>query len=74
MVKKYVFVRIPIETYKRYKAIKTNVEVDLKKISGGKTIKVPMTKVFKMVASPDFNENYIQLDLHKVRRFVGGKK
>jgi hypothetical protein len=73
MVKKYVFVRIPVETYARYKHIKTNVELDLKKYSG-KTIKVPMTKVFKMVASPEFNENYIQLDLGKVSKFMRGKK
>lgn len=74
MVKKYVFVRMPIEVYNRYKQIKVNTEHDLKKFSGGKVIKLPMTKVFKMVASPDFNENYIQFDLRKVKRFVGGKK
>ena len=74
MVKKYIFVRMPEDTYKRYKTIKTNVEFDLKKFSGGKTIKIPMTKVFKMVASPEFNENYIQLDLNKVIKFTRGKK
>lgn len=65
MPKRYIFVRMPVEIYKQYANIKVNMENDLKKVAG-KPIKLTMPKVFKAVASPDFNENYIQVDLKKL--------
>ncbi|MDI6738158.1 MAG: hypothetical protein QME12_06635 [Nanoarchaeota archaeon] len=36
----------------------------------GREIKLPMTRVFKVVASPMLNENYIQVDLKKLVQFA----
>jgi hypothetical protein len=73
MVKKYIFVRLPTETYGLYKNIKVNMEMDLKKMTG-KPLKLPMTKVFKAVASPSLNENYIQVDLNKLKKYARSSK
>ena len=64
MAKKYIFVRMPDDVYGLYKNIQTKMSADITKITG-KNIKLPMTKVFKAIASPDINENYIQVDLKK---------
>ena len=65
MAKKYIIVRIPEETYNLYKNVKIKMESDLATITG-KEKRLPMTKVFKAVVSPDINENYIQVDLRKL--------
>lgn len=65
MVKKYVFVRMPEDIFNIYKGIQVKMQGDLKKFTG-KDIKVTMPKVFKAVASPDFNENFIQVDIKKL--------
>lgn len=65
MAKKYVFVRMPLEIYKLYTNIKLNMEKDIKLVSG-REIRLTMPKVFKAVASPRFNENYIQIDMGKL--------
>lgn len=65
MAKKYKFVRMPEDVYYLYKGIQTNMQGDLKKITG-KEIKISMPKVFKAIASPGINENYIQVDLKKL--------
>ncbi len=38
---------------------------DITKVTG-KKVNLPMTKVFKAVISPQYNENYIQVDLKKL--------
>lgn len=73
MVKKYVFVRMPVETYNRYLDIQKKMRIDLRSMTG-RDIKLPMTKVFKAVASPQFNENFIQIDLRKLNDFVKRRK
>lgn len=73
MAKKYVFVRMPAEVYNIYKDIKIKMENDLKKTSG-RDIPLTMPKVFKAVASPQFNENLIVVDLNKLRDLARRKK
>ena len=73
MMKKYKFVRMPNETYDRYYKIKLKMEADIAKLVGRK-IPLPMTKVFKAVASPEFNENFIQIDLPKLVKLAREKK
>lgn len=65
MAKRYIFVRMPAEIYKRYVFIKNSMEKDITKVTGKQT-KLTMPKVFKAVASPEFNENYIKVDLKKL--------
>lgn len=65
MSRKYVFVRMPVEIYDLYKGIKNDMQNDIKKVTG-KDIKLTMPKVFKAVASPQFNENFITVDLRKL--------
>lgn len=69
MAQKYVFVRMPVQTYERYFQIRQQMQHDLSHIAG-KPIKIPMTKVFKAIASPEFNENFIQINLKKMLGFV----
>lgn len=73
MAKKYIFVRMPEEIYKRYRNIKINMEKDIHKVTG-KDIKLTMPKVFKAVASPDLNENFIQVDLNKLVKLAKEKR
>jgi hypothetical protein len=56
---------MPAEIYKRYVFIKNSMEKDITKVTGKQT-KLTMPKVFKAVASPEFNENYIKVDLKKL--------
>ena len=65
MAKKYIFVRMPEDIYGLYKNIKVKMENDITKVTGKPTT-LTMPKVFKAVASPDFNENFIQIDLRKL--------
>jgi hypothetical protein len=65
MAKKYVFVRMPLEIYKSYKAVQLNMQRDITNLTGKKT-PLPMPKVFKAIISPHFNENFIQVDLKKL--------
>ncbi len=69
MAKKYVFVRMPVDVYNIYKGLKVKMETDIKNISG-KQIPLTMPKVFKAVASPEFNENFIEIDLKKLTEFA----
>lgn len=73
MAKKYIFVRMPEDTYKLYQGIKINMEQDIKN-KLGKDVKMPMTKVFKAVASPEINENYIQIDLKDLIKLARRRK
>jgi len=72
MAKKYIFVRMPVETYNRYKEIQEQMVEDVSRIKG-KDIKIPMTKVFSSVVSPRINENYIQIDLKKFAKIIEAK-
>lgn len=62
MAKKYVFVRMPEDVYNIYKNIKVKMELDIKQITG-RNIPLTMPKVFRAVASPDLNKNFIEVDL-----------
>lgn len=61
----YVFVRMPEPVFQRYKDIQVELLNDLKTLTG-KNIKIPMTKIFDIVVSTEWNENYIQIDLKKL--------
>lgn len=73
MAKRYIFVRMPEEVYKRYATIKVNMEKDISKVTGKET-KLTMPKVFMAVASPDLNENYIQVDMSKLVKLAKEKR
>ena len=73
MAKKYVFVRMPEDIFGLYKNIQLNMKADLKKVTG-KDIKITMPTVFKAVASPDLNENYIQVDLKNLVKNMKRRK
>ena len=73
MGKRYIFVRMPEEIYNRYVFIKKSMEKDITKVTG-KEIKLTMPKVFKAVASPDLNENYIQVDMSKLVKLAKEKR
>lgn len=62
MAKRYVFVRMPEDIFRIYKGIQVKMKTDLKKFTG-KDIKVTMPVVFKAVASPEFNKNFIEVNL-----------
>jgi len=67
MAKKYVFVRMPEDVYGLYKNIQNKMTSDVSRVMG-RPVKLPMTKVFKAVASPELNENFIQVDLKKLSK------
>lgn len=62
MGRRYVFVRMPKEVYDQYKKIKVKMEVDIQKYYG-KRVPMTMPKVFKAISSPEYNENFIQIDI-----------
>ncbi len=73
MARRYVFVRMPVLIYRRYTQIRANMERDLTKITG-KPTKLTMPKVFRAVASPEFNENYIKVDMKKLVKLSKEKR
>ena len=73
MPKKYTFVRMPTEIYKRYLQIRVGMEKDISKITGKQT-KLTMPKVFRAVAFPGYNENYIQVDINKLVKLAREKQ
>jgi len=73
MAKKYVFVRMPAEIYNMYKNIKVNMETDIQQITG-KRIPLTMPKVFKAIASPELNENFIQVDMNSLIKLAKEKR
>jgi len=73
MAKKYIFVRMPEEIYKRYLQIKVNMEKDITKVTG-KPTNLTMPKVFRAVASPDLNENFIQVDINNLVKLAREKR
>ena len=73
MVKKYVFVRMPEEIYVKYVDVKHKMENDIKKVSG-KNLTLTMPKVFNAIISPEFNENFIQVDLKRLHDLARKKK
>lgn len=73
MAKKYIFVRMPEDVYNLYRGIKIKMEGDIKKVTG-RDIPLTMPKVFKAIASPDLNENFIQVDLNNLVRLTKEKR
>ena len=73
MVKRYVFVRMPTEIYEKYKAVKFKMETDLHKVTG-KNMTLSMPKVFNTIISPEFNRNYIEVDLFKLAQLAKKRK
>lgn len=73
MVRQYRWVKLPVETYQLYKNIQGQMIKDIN-LWKGKPVSIPMTKVFHAVASPKFNENYIQVDLNNLLRFAKKRK
>jgi hypothetical protein len=60
MAIKYVFVRIPEPTFKIFKGVQTDLNTKVKTLTG-KSINIPMTKVFKLVATPTLNPKIREL-------------
>lgn len=69
MVKSYKWVRMPTEIYNNYKNVKINMEKDLAKVYG-KRIPLTMPKVFHAIVNPKLNENYIQIELQKLKELA----
>ena len=72
MAQKYIFVRLPRDTFQLYKGIQLKMISDMKAYTG-REIKLPMTKVFRAVAHPMLNENYIEIDMKKLVQFAKKK-
>lgn len=63
MVQRYVRFPLKVETIKLYKDIQYQMERDVENDYGNKfKVKIPLTRVFDLIASPKVNENYIQID------------
>ena len=60
MVKKYVFIRLPIETHKKYVDLKKNWETKIKTITH-KPVSLTMTKVYEGAINPEINPNLKKL-------------
>jgi hypothetical protein len=73
-MKRYVFVRMPFEIHQKYVNVKHQMENDIQKVTGQKNLRLTMPKVFNAVISPDFNENYIQVDLRKLAKVARKRK
>jgi hypothetical protein len=73
MSKKYVFVRMPENIYKDYKNVKAKMEGDIEKVTG-RRIPLTMPKVFRAIISPEFNSNFIEVDLKKLVNLAREKK
>lgn len=60
MVKKYILVRMPIEAYNDFKNKKKKMETRVKSWTG-KNVSIPMTQVYKTIASnpSEIHENKI---------------
>ena len=74
MAKKYVFVRMPEEIYRKYRNVGNKMNQDLRKITGKKDIHLTMPKVFNAIISPDLNEHCIQVDFSKMINLARKKK
>jgi hypothetical protein len=74
MPKKYIFVRMHEDTYKRYKQIKDNMEKDIRAFTGKSNLNLHMTNVFKAIVSPEYNERFIQIDLSKLSKLARKKR
>jgi hypothetical protein len=72
MPKRY-FVALPSDVYNIYKNIKVNMENDIEKVAG-KRIPLTMPKVFRAVASPEFNANFIEIDIRKLTQLAKEKR
>lgn len=73
MVKKYIFVRMPADIYKIYEGIKVKMEKDITQVVG-KRIPLTMPKVFRAVASPTLNKNFIAVDLNDLVNLAKEKR
>ena len=73
MAKKYYMIRMPSEIYKRYKDTKVKMETDIQKFTG-KRIPLTMPKVFNAVINPEFNHNFIEIDMKKLTDLAKFKK
>lgn len=73
MAKKYHLIRMPEDIFQRYKGIKLNMEKDISKVMG-KPVRLTMPKVFRAVASPEINENYIQISMEKLIKLAKSKQ
>ena len=63
MVKRYVRFPLKVETIKLYKDIQTKMERDVENDYENKfKVRIPLTRVFDLIASPKINENFIQID------------
>lgn len=69
-------VRVDKETARRIKEMKNKLEFDYNRFarSSKQRIKIPEGKIVKFAISPNFNENWIQLDLKKIAREVKKRK
>lgn len=71
MAKRYVMLRMPKDIYDRYLGVKQKMESDISRVAGT-PLKLSMPSVFNAVINPELNDNFIEVDLKKLRRL--GKK
>lgn len=56
MAKKYVFIRMPAETHRKFMDLKQTWEHDIQKITK-KPVKITMTKIYDAAVDPEINLN-----------------
>lgn len=73
MAKRYYMVRMPSDIYHKYKNVKTKMEMDIQKFTG-RRIPLTMPKVFNAVINPEFNKNFILVDMKKLTELARTKR
>ena len=68
MAKRYIFVRMPVETFEGFKMKKVKMESDIKDITG-KNVDLTMPKVFKLVS-----QNPVEIDKDFLVKFAKLKR
>lgn len=59
-------VRLPLETHEKYKTVQTKMINDIRRVTGKPNLNISLNKVFDVVVNPNYNENFIQVDLKKL--------
>jgi|TARA_R100001530_G_scaffold107250_2_gene74975 hypothetical protein len=68
MAKKYVFVRMPLDTFEGFKMKKLKMQEDIKDLTG-KNVELTMPKVFKLVS-----QNPVEIDKDYLVKFAKLKR
>lgn len=76
MVKKYKMYRLPEEISCIYEGLQKKMQEDIDKYNAitNKKTKITMPMVFKIVASPELNKNYIRVKFEDINNLKRAKK